>query len=404
VPALLVAILVGGIALLAGVSAPCRLALAAPGLSVAVRGNQLIDGDGVTIQLRGVNGYNVVSPCINGYGPIDGPPALDSQSTVPDSAAAATVAPLEDWGINAVRLQLNEDCWLGVNSAPPNYSGSHYRQVIANYVTTLTDRGLRVILDLHWTAPGTILSTMQDELPDADHALDFWQSVARTFGSDPAVMFDLFNEPKPSIGDVQHWKCWRDGCTLASDYPGHPIYQAAGMQSLIDVVRSTGAANVLLLGGLGYAGSFYDDGNPPMARWESFLPRDPLGQIVASIHIYPYTYCHTVACWQANIGPVAKRYPVVAGEVGEGDGSANYPSCDGSFLTGFMNWADMVGVSYMAWTWNTWGNCAALIGDFDGTPVNHGVAFKQHLTALEREPAPTVAASAGRALPAPSSC
>ena len=380
---------------------------AATVLSVAVRGNQLIDGDGLPIQLRGVNGYNAVSPCINNYGPIDGPPALDTPATVPDSAAAATVAPLKDWGINAVRLQLNEDCWLGVNGASPDYSGLRYRQVIANYVTTLTDGGMRVILDLHWTAPGTILSTMQDEFPDADHAPDFWQSVAGTFGSNPAVMFDIFNEPKPSISDVRNWKCWRDGCALASDYPGHPAFQVAGMQSLIDAVRSTGARNVILVGGLGYAGSFYDDENPPVARWESFLPVDPLSQLAASIHIYPYTYCHDVACWLANIGPVAKRYPVIAGEVGEGDGSASYPLCDGTFLTGFMNWADTLGVSYLAWTWNPWGNCAALIGDFNGTPVNHGIAFKQHLAALGAGAAPNGSASRSRrALPTPpsSSC
>ena len=29
----------------------------------------------------------------------------------------------------------------------------------------------------------------------ADHALDFWTSVATTFKDDPMVIFDLFNEP-----------------------------------------------------------------------------------------------------------------------------------------------------------------------------------------------------------------
>ena len=48
-----------------------------------------------------------------------------------------------------------------------------------------------------------------------------------------------------------------------------------------------------------------------------------------------------------------------------------------------INWADAHAVNYEAWVWNTWGNCGALISDYDGTPYHafgnwvhdHYVAF-----------------------------
>ena len=35
----------------------------------------------------------------------------------------------------------------------------------------------------------------------ADHAIDFWTSVATTFKDDPMVIFDLFNEPILNAND-----------------------------------------------------------------------------------------------------------------------------------------------------------------------------------------------------------
>lgn len=77
------------------------------------------------------------------------------------------------------------------------------------------------ILDLHWTAPGSQVAFEQQPMPDQDHSPAFWSSVASTFKSKPAVVFDLFNEPydptDPRSGDDQNpndkisWN-WRFGC------------------------------------------------------------------------------------------------------------------------------------------------------------------------------------------------
>ena len=55
-------------------------------------------------------------------------------------------------------------------------------------------------------------------MPDMDHSPAFWTSVATAFKSNPAVVFDLFNEPfdptDPRSGDDGNasdavtWGCW----------------------------------------------------------------------------------------------------------------------------------------------------------------------------------------------------
>jgi Cellulase (glycosyl hydrolase family 5) len=137
---------------------------------------------------------------------------------------------MTSWRINAVRIPLNEDCWLGINGLPPRYSGARYRMAIRAYAERLHQAGLYVILDLHWNAPGQARATGQQPMADLDHSVAFWSSVARVFKADPAVAFDLYNEPYGIS-----WKCWRDGCILPAGW------RTAGMQALVDAVRSTGA-------------------------------------------------------------------------------------------------------------------------------------------------------------------
>src|SRR5213592_932949 len=47
------------------------------------------------------------------------------------------------------------------------------------------------------------------------------------------------------------------------------------------------------------------------------------------------------------VRPVAGSYPVVASEFGEKD-------CARDWVEDFMSWADDAGISYLAWTWDTW--------------------------------------------------
>ena len=48
-------------------------------------------------------------------------------------------------------------------------------------MTRLTQAGIVVIVDLHWAAPGNTPAERQWPMPNRDHSIAFWQSVANAF-------------------------------------------------------------------------------------------------------------------------------------------------------------------------------------------------------------------------------
>ncbi len=319
---------------------------APPQLSVAVSGNRLVDGRGNTIRLLGANRSGTEYACAEGWGIFDGPS---------DAASAAAMAA---WRMTAVRVPLNEGCWLGHPALDPAHSGTNYRKAIGEYVRALHDAGLIVVLDLHWSAPGDELPAKSPRMPNSDHSPAFWRSVAAQFKDDPAVVFDLFNEPR----EVD-WPCWRDGCITQFGW------RAAGMQSLVDAVRAAGAEQPVVVPGLNFAND--------LSQWLVHRPRDPLGQLAAGFHLYEGNTCNQVACWDAEVAPVAVQVPVVTTELGQTD-------CAHAFIDGFMAWADARGLSYLGWSWNPF-DCEdqpALITSYDGSPTPYGVGLRDHLMSL----------------------
>jgi hypothetical protein len=275
---------------------------------------------------------------------------------------------MQTWGINAVRIPLNEDCWLGINGVSPAYSGANYQQAIVAYVDLLVASGMYPIVDLHWNAPGSQLAVGQEPMADADHAPAFWTSVAQTFQSYGSVILELYNEPWTDNNQdtTAAWSCWRDGGSCPS-----VSFEVAGMQTLVNVVRATGATNFLLLGGVEYSNA--------LTQWLAYKPSDPLNNLGAAWHVYQGNLCSDTSCFDQAPAAVAASYPIVATEIGD-------TSCDGTFLTMVMQWLDAQGQSYSAWTWDTFGSACAnysLISDYSGTPNGaYGQAYQAHLTSL----------------------
>ena len=343
----------------------------APGPStveVRVSGNQLVNGDGAPVRLLGVDRSGTEYACVQGWGIFDGP------------SDAASVAAMAAWHVDAVRVPLNEDCWLGINGVNPAYGGAAYRQAIAAYVQLLNASGIVAVLDLHWNAPGTELATGQQVMADATHSPAFWSSVASAFSATRGVVFDLYNEPH-----TISWTCWLHGCTTSAGW------RAAGMQTLLDAVRSAGATQPVMVGGLGWAGT--------LSGWLSHEPVDPDHQLVASVHLYNFSGCATVACWDATIAPVAAAVPVVTGELGEND-------CGQSFVDAYMQWADAHGVSYLGWAWDAGGGwtCSggpSLITGYTGAPTGMGAGFRSHFAAVAAAHPGTLAVAATAATTSP---
>jgi endoglucanase len=341
--------------------------LAATGLAVPVaraalrvRGNELVDGPGRgrVVTIRGVNRSGTEYACIQGWGFFDSP----HPDRIDDRAM---IAAMRTWDINAVRLPLNEDCWLGVNT-PPGRGGAVYRRIVVAYVRALHAAGLYAVLDLHVAAPGAVKATGIDRMPDRDHAPAFWHSVARTFRDDHALIFDLYNEPH-DIG----WRCWLHGCRIPAG-GRQPAYEAAGMRSLVDAVRSAGARQPLLLGGIDWA--------LDLRGWIAAEPRDPRHALLASDHNYGGLSPCDAGCRDAILA-VHRRVPVLFGELGETD-------CAHGYIDQMMPFADAHGIGYLGWTWDattggwTCRGGPSLISDYRGTATGFGVGFRDHLRAL----------------------
>lgn len=302
--------------------------------------------------------------CVQGYGIWDGPA---------DDAAVAAIA---DWKANVVRIPLNEECWLGLSNIKPEYAGANYIAAVKDLVAKVEAHGMTPIVELHWTygqytgnsaGCSDVHATCQKPMPDAQYTPSFWSSVASTFKGDQAVAFDLFNEPYPDRATsttTQAWQCWRDGGTC----PGIG-YEVAGMQDLVDAVRSTGATNVI------------------MAAWARVLERPepvadlparrPDGQSRRRVPRVQLQHLRDRELLELHTRP--RRGPSAAGgrEIGEN-------TCSHAFVDQVMKWFDDRGLSYLGWTWNTW-DCSSgpsLISAYDGTPTAYGIGLRDHLRAL----------------------
>jgi endoglucanase len=315
-----------------------------------VSGNRLLDGKGHYVQFHGVNRSGTEYACIQGWGVFDGP------------SDAKSVAAMATWHINAVRIPINEDCWLGINGVKPELAGATYRRAIVAYVRLLHRRGMYAELALMWAGPASAPARFQPAAPDADHAPAVWSSLARTFRNDHKVVLAPWGETSVDPN------CFLRGGCNAPFNETYPRYRVAGMQQAVTVMRKAGYTGVIAIPGLNYAND--------LSQWLSHEPRDPRHQLIAEAHIYGKNTCSSASCFDATVAPVARRVPVIFGETGETYDSSD---CGSSNISKFLSWADAHRVGYLAWAWDTWNGCSALIRDYAGTPFSpYGAWVRAH--------------------------
>jgi hypothetical protein len=352
-----------------------------PPPALRVEGDRIVDADGNEVVLRGVNRSGTEYRCIQAR-----------EETSPEHwffdgpGDAASIAAIAGWNVTALRVPLNETCWLGISGALPEASGESYRTAIREYVALIRDAGLIPILDLHWAAPGDVQARRLQPMPNRDHSVDFWRSVAETFLSDERVVFEPYNEPFPytnSDSDAA-WDCWESGCVadlaVRAGETSTP-YEAAGVGELVAAIRETGARNLILLGGVQYSNS--------LSQWLERRPYDPVGNLAASWHAYNNNPCRDGTCWNDVPALVASQVPVVATEVGQNDCG------ESEFVGPLLEFLDEHANGYLAWSWNAYGDCLptgtmpranpwSLVTDYESGTPNGGYAevFHAHLEAL----------------------
>jgi hypothetical protein len=287
---------------------------------------------------------------------------------------------LDDWHANIIRLPLSQDRWFGKTSDSPN-EGATYRSLVKQVVDKIRNHGAYVILDLHWSDGGVWGQDIgQHNLPD-QHSLEFWKSCAAAYANDPAVIFDLYNEPIKGP-----WPVWRDGGPMSESFQGKNLnYQAVGLQTLLDAIRSTGAKNIVHAGGLGYSSQ--------LDFPDSALLSDPKGNGVVYVsHFYPGW--ENVQGWEDRIEKAAKRLPLIVEEFGDDAASApmDTPSHRIGQILAVLKKNDF---NWTAWCMHTAAR-PCLISDWNYTPtpefgglVKLALAGKPVLIQPRRTTAPT---------------
>ena len=241
---------------------------------IGVYGNRLITPDRNTVRLQGVN---VVS--------------LEWSHKGEQIHRSLKVA-LRDWQANAIRLPVNHSFWFGRGKGKVTSNDAEaYRQLVDEAIAMVAGEGAYLILDLHsYGAP-------------QEYAREFWLSAAERYANHPAVLFDLFNEPHGI-----DWELWRNGGekTYKDKKTGEAkTIQVVGMQALVEAVRSTGAKNVIIAGGLSYALKLE-------GVLEGYALEEPGGYgIMYATHFYNWH-----RGWQKHFLDVAEKYPVLVGEFG----------------------------------------------------------------------------------------
>ncbi len=209
---------------------------------------------------------------------------------------------IKHWKARLIRLPVLNSYWFGQGPGQTAGTQEQYRRLVDKAIRLVAGQGDYLIIDLH---------RFGHPVP-AD--IKFWRSVASRYKNNPAVIFELFNEPH-SIG----WNIWRNGGNLKKTGTKHADHAAVenniwaggevavGLQTLVDTVRATGAENILLAGGLAWS---YD----LRGILHGYALKDAAGGrgIAYVWHVYPWK-----DHWAASgVFAVAAKYPVFVTEVG----------------------------------------------------------------------------------------
>jgi uncharacterized protein YceK len=322
-------------------------------LPLKVVGTHILNSKGETVWLRGVNAASLEW-------------TSDGQGHILDTVKTG----IYDWHANIIRLPLSQDRWFG--KAPEQKDGGRsYRELVRQVVDTCATNKCYIILDLHWSDCaewGTNIG--QHSMPDLN-SVAFWKDFAPVYANNPAVLFDLYNEPH----DVS-WEVWLNGGRITDKPNGHRAgpartYQAVGMQQLLDTVRATGAKNVVVAGGLDWA---YDLSGV-LAGWRL---SDPHGNgVIYANHCYD-NKGDSVDVWIAKMEKASAVLPLIVSEFGGNAGPSRVVPSD--------NWLlhVMQALNAHHWSWTAWDLHTSarpnLISDWNYTPTpRFGVYVKQAL-------------------------
>ena len=316
-----------------------------------VEGNQILDAAGRPVLLRGVNNYGGLATSVTTYHLED-----------------ADFDRIKSWNANTVRIALSTRFWVEDLCQAQNGNRAIYQAKVDAIVDRITSRGMVADLALFNTTNGEACGStafIQPKMAD-QYAIGFWQEVAARYKDNPLVMFELFNEPH-GISDEQ----WLNGGTLTSN---GVTWQAPGMQQLYDVVRSTGATNLVLVDGAIYASDIQVALRRPLTGTNIvYAAHAYCEQYEGSVEVRPECASGALSPTLAQrMDPVIARHPVLFTEFGKRDGT-DYA---GVYNAAVIAFAASRNIGWTAYQWSIRRDDYGLLSDWTGTPSLAGICVK----------------------------
>lgn len=233
------------------------------------------------------------------------------------------------WRCNIIRLPFNQDFVLRGRGGR---SGEEYQRALDQVIYWASLFGAYTLLDLQWLDADRIYGGERNyvaPLPNHD-SIELWTTLANRYKDEPAVLYDLFNEPHDRLDDDPFALNKEDGTT----YPAH--HRKVTMRewqpwarALTNAVRAESPDGLVFIAGTNWA---YDLRGMPM----------DLANVVYSTHVYS----NKGNDWTTAFGDLSRSVPVFVGEFGVTNNRSDLKF--GRRLTRYLRDLE---IGWAAWSW-----------------------------------------------------
>ena len=237
---------------------------------------------------------------------------------------------VHDWRANIIRLPFNQDFVL---RGRLGHSAEEYQKAIDQVIFWASQAGAYTLLDLQWLDADRVYGGDRNfvaPLPNSD-SLQLWTTLASRYKDEPAVLYDLFNEPHDRLPDDPYPLNKLDGSTYP---PGQMSVTMREWQpwarALTRAIREQNPDALVFIAGTNWA---YDLRGMPI----------DLSNVVYSTHVYSNKGTN----WPQAFGNLAASFPVFVGEFGGSDTPA-----DLDFVRDLVDYIQQLQLGFTAWSWS----------------------------------------------------
>jgi endoglucanase len=236
----------------------------------------------------------------------------------------------QSWRCNIIRLPFNQDFVLHGHNGR---TAEEYRQALDQVIYWASMFGAYTLLDLQWLDAERIYGGNRNfvaPLPNMQ-SIELWSTLARRYRDEPAVLYDLFNEPHDRLPDDPYPLNKPDGTT----YPASQMKVTMNewqpwARTLTEAIRNQNPDALVFIAGTNWA---YDLRG---------MPIDDLDNVVYSTHIYP----NKGTDWDNVFGDLSASVPVFAGELG---GTESPDELD--YVRRLLDYLRQKEIGFTAWSW-----------------------------------------------------